>query len=243
MQKNLNLSYNRVIAIIPALNEEKNIRAVISGIKKAAPLVHVLVVDDGSTDNTAGVAKKNGAKVINLPFNMGYGAALQTGFKYALRHGFEFAVQIDGDCQHDPASLPELLLPIITKKADVALGSRFLGAATYPIPIVRKTGIIIFGAIVSAITGKKITDPTSGYQALGRAAITRLYASSHYPADFPDADVIIMLHRAGLKVCEVPVVMHPSPDNKSMHKGVKPLYYVFKMFLSIFLAMLRKNPF
>ena len=123
------------------------------------------------------------------------------------------------------------------------MGSRFLGDRGYTMPGLRYAGVMVFRGLVSLFAGKKITDPTSGYQALNRAAMERFYASPHYPADFPDADVIIMLHRAGLRVMEVPVIMHPNPDNRSMHKGMRPVYYVFKMFLSIFLAMIRKNPF
>lgn len=233
---------NRVIAIIPALNEEKNIARVIESITKAWPGAFPLVINDGSTDQTARKAGQAGATVIDLPFNMGYGAALQTGFKYALAHGFDYAVQIDGDGQHDASSIPGLLDPVIKGGVDVSLGSRFLGDS-YPVPMLRKSGIVVFRLLVSAVTGRKITDPTSGFQALNRAAMSRFYASPHYPSDFPDADVIIMLHRAGLKVEETPVIMHPNPDGRSMHKGMTPVYYVLKMFLSIFLALLRKNPF
>ncbi len=233
---------HRVIAIIPALNEENNIVKVISDIGSSSPFVHILVVNDGSTDKTAARAIEAGATVLNLPFNMGYGAALQTGFKYAIRNNYDYAVQIDGDCQHDASCLPDLLRPLMEGVADVALGSRFLGTS-YRIPVFRKAGILIFRILVSAIVGKRITDPTSGFQALNKAALSRLYASVHYPSDFPDADVIIMLHRAGLRLVETPVTMHPNPDNRSMHKGMRPVYYMCKMFLSIFLAIIRKNPF
>ncbi|MBI9075442.1 MAG: glycosyltransferase family 2 protein [Desulfatibacillum sp.] len=233
----------RVIAIIPAYNEQNNIAGVVQGIVAASPRVQPLVIDDGSTDNTAEAASHAGAKVIRLPFNLGYGAALQAGFKYALSHGFDYAVQIDGDGQHDPLSLSTLMKPVLDDQADVALGSRFLGERAYSMPWLRYAGVMIFRVLVSAILGKKITDPTSGFQALNRSAMEKFYASPHYPADFPDADVIIMLHRAGLRVVEAPVIMHPNPDNRSMHKGMAPVYYVFKMFLSIFLAVIRKNPF
>ncbi|SHJ79574.1 Glycosyl transferase family 2 [Desulfatibacillum alkenivorans DSM 16219] len=236
-------AFFRVIAIIPAFNEQKNIAQVIRGIQTHAPFAQPLVVDDGSKDGTADSARRAGARVIRLPFNLGYGAALQTGFKFALANGYDYAVQIDGDGQHDPQSLPILLKPVQKGEADVVLGSRFLGEGAYSMPALRYAGVMVFRVLVSLLIRKKITDPTSGFQALNRAAMERFYASPHYPADFPDADVIIMLHRAGLRVLEAPVIMHPNPDGRSMHKGMTPVYYVFKMFLSIFLALIRKNPF
>lgn len=234
---------DKVLAIIPAFNEEENIARVITGIRQSAPGVDILVVDDGGTDNTRRIVREMGERVLCLPFNLGYGAALQAGFRYALSRGYAYAVQIDGDGQHDPVSLPGLLATVQNGEADVAIGSRFLGGAPYRVPLVRRAGMLVFGRLASALTGQRITDPTSGYQALNARAISRFFASAHYPADFPDADVIIMLHRAGLKVVEQPVVMHRSPTRKSMHGGLSPVYYVFKMFLSIFLTLLRKNPF
>ncbi|MBW2020577.1 MAG: glycosyltransferase family 2 protein [Deltaproteobacteria bacterium] len=232
---------DKTVVIIPAYNEEKNIAGVIKEIKKAVPDVYILVINDGGQDRTEEIVRLLGERVVNLPYNMGYGAALQAGFKYALKHGYEYAVQIDADGQHDPKDIPKLLKVVLDGEADVAMGSRFLDGGRYKAPLIRKAGMLIFAWLASVIIGQKITDPTSGYQALNSSAI-RFYASDYYPTDFPDADVIIMLHRAGLTIKEIPVTMYPNPQ-KSMHAGLKPVYYIFKMFLSIFLTLLRKDPF
>lgn len=232
---------NGTIIIIPAYNEEKSIAGVINGIRNITP-ADILVINDGGSDRTEEIVRRLGGRVVRLPYNMGYGAALQTGFKYALKHGYGYALQIDADGQHDPGDIPRLLEVVRSGDADVAIGSRFLGNGSYKAPLLRRAGMFVFGRLASLIIGQKVTDPTSGYQALNVNGI-RFYASDYYPVDFPDADVIIMLHRVGLRVKEVPVTMYPGRQGKSMHAGLKPVYYIFKMFLSIFLTLLRKDPF
>ena len=232
------------LILIPAFNEEKNIEKVISGIEKRYPGTHILVVNDGSQDCTSLFARKAGAEVISLPFNLGYGVALQAGYKYALEKGYEYVVQMDGDGQHDPAYIGELLSVVTSREADIALGSRFLSRekkGTYRAGLVRRAGMKLFSLITSILIGQKVTDPTSGYQALNNKVL-RFYASDIYPFDFPDADVLIMLHRAGFTIKEMPVAMHQSGNSKPMHRGLVPFYYVFKMFLSIFVELLRKTP-
>jgi len=234
------------LVLIPAFNEEKRISTVIQGVKKSFPQADVLVVDDGSSDETRGRAIEAGAKVISHPFNLGYGIALQTGYIYALQEGYETLIQMDGDGQHDPFSIAELLGGIQSGEADIVIGSRFLRTrhftpefGGYPTPFARKLGMRLFSMITSAITRQKITDSTSGYQAMNRRVLEWV-SSDKFPWDYPDADVIIMLHRAGFRIMEVPVRMVPSETKKSMHSGWKPLYYVFKMFLSILVALMRK---
>jgi glycosyltransferase involved in cell wall biosynthesis len=234
--------HRNVLIVIPAYNEEKNISSLLETIRKKISEIDILVIDDGSTDRTARVAEKAGALVVKLPFNMGYGAALQTGFKYALMKRYQYVVQMDADGQHDPGSIKALLDEIRKEDVDVVMGSRFFGNREYKAPFVRRTGIYIFGKIASIITGQYSTDPTSGFQALNRDAV-RFYASPFYPVDYPDADVIIMLHRAGLRIREIPVTMHARKEGKSMHSGLKPLYYIFKMFLSMFVTLLRNDRF
>lgn len=232
-----------VIIIIPAYNEEKGLPSLIRNIRNHVSDVDILVVDDGSRDRTARVAEKAGALAIRLPFNMGYGAALQTGFKYALRKRYRYVIQMDADGQHDPASIKTLLDEVKKEEVDLVIGSRFLdGSSQYIAPWTRKIGMMLFGKIASLVTGQPATDPTSGFQALNRDAL-RFYASPYYPLDYPDADVLIMLHRAGLSVKEVPVVMHVKTEGASMHSGLKPIYYIFKMFLSMFVTLLRTNRF
>ena len=181
-----------------------------------------------------------GALVINLSSNLGYGAALQTGFKFALDKGYEFAVQMDADGQHDPLSIEALISPVLKDEVDVVIGSRFLDKGNYKAPFVRRMGMYFFGIITSVLTGRRITDPTSGFQALNKK-VMEFYASDAYPVDYPDADVIIMLHRQGFRFKEVPVIMH-NAAKRSMHGGIlKPMYYIFKMMLSIFVTLLRKE--
>lgn len=235
---------SKVLVIIPAYNEEKNIAKVIADIQKSVHSVSILVVNDGSSDNTTQVAKKAGAIVVTHPFNMGYGVACQTGFKYALEKDYDYAVQIDGDGQHEPLCIPDLLREVQNDSADVVIGSRFLGNCVYKTQFARRVGMILFRFIASTIIRQKVTDPTSGFQAFSKNVI-KFYASDAYPIDFPDADVIIMLNRAGFRIKEVPVIMYQKVESKkSMHSGIlKPLYYIFKMFLSIFVTLLREKGF
>lgn len=232
----------KCIAIIPALNEERQIAGVIADIKAQAEGFAVLVIDDGSVDRTAQVAREHGAYVVSHPFNMGYGVALQTAYKFAVRNGFDVLVQLDGDGQHDPAYISKLAEQVIAGKCDVCVGSRFKEGLGYIPPFLRRVGMVIFGYIASQATGRRVTDPTSGYQALGRGAFA-FFQSDLFPFDYPDADVLILLHRAGFRVEEIAVRMKPSPTGKSMHGGIiRPLFYVFKMFLSIGVTLLREKP-
>jgi glycosyltransferase involved in cell wall biosynthesis len=234
------------LIVVPAYNEEPRIAGVIRGIGQHIPYADILIVDDGSTDLTREAALEAGAKVISHPFNLGYGAALQTGYQYALSRGYTELVQMDGDGQHDPSSISDLLAIIQRGEADVAIGSRFLepkgmgpSHRPYRAPLMRRVGMGIFGTITSLIIKQKVTDPTSGYQAMNRGVLEWV-SGDRFPYDYPDADVIIMLHRAGFRIREVPVRMFENPGKKSMHGGWKPLYYVFKMFLSILVTLMRE---
>jgi glycosyltransferase involved in cell wall biosynthesis len=236
----------KTLVVIPAYNEEKSIGSVIQGIKEYLPGAKVLVVDDGSADGTRHRAMEAGATILSHPFNLGYGTALQTGYRYALSKGYEVIVQMDGDGQHDPSFIDDLLTVIQRGDADIAIGSRFLDAEKvgsdqniYQVPFLRKLGMRLFGMIASLLIKQKVTDPTSGYQAMNRSVLEWV-SSDKFPFDYPDADVIIMLHRAGFRIREVPVRMFENQNKKSMHSGWKPLYYIFKMFLSIFVTLLRE---
>lgn len=237
------------LVLVPAFNEQEKIGQVITKIRESDKEIDILVVDDGSIDSTAFHARLAGAQVITLPFNMGYGVALQTGYKYAFERGYDYLVQLDADGQHDPAYIPELLKVIIAGDVDFVIGSRFLtkpppGKAPlhrYRAGAIRKLGISLFAFLITQLVGLRVTDPTSGYQALNRRVIA-FFIHDYFPCDYPDADVIVMIHRAGLTFKEIPVVMHERYNRKSMHSGMRPVYYVFKMFLSLFLTLLRKKP-
>lgn len=228
---------NKILIIIPAYNEATKISEVFDLVRTVVPQADILVVNDGSSDRTARCAREAGALVVSHPFNMGYGVTIQTGYKYALYHGYDFLVQIDGDGQHDPACIPRLLESLLKGDADFVLGSRFLDAESYEPSLARRLGMGFFRKLVRWITGLPITDCTSGFQAFNRDII-RFFARDIFPVDYPDADVLITLHRAGFHIQEVPVRMYAA-EGKSMHNGMKPLYYIFKMTLSIVVTLLR----
>lgn len=230
---------SRILVLVPAYNEAARIGGVVDNIRRDVPGIAVLVVNDGSCDNTSAIARNSGAIVVSHPFNMGYGVAIQTGYKYALEHDFDYLVQIDGDGQHDASCIPRLLAVLQKGEADFVLGSRFLGTSYRP-PFARRVGMALFRWIVYRVTGSFITDTTSGFQAFNRDVI-RFFATDIFPVDYPDADMLITLHRAGFSLREVPVRMYENSEGKSMHSGLKPVYYMFKMLLSIFVTLLRRS--
>ena len=220
------------LIIMPAYNEAEVIAETLSELKAYA--THVLVVDDGSEDETAKVARESGAEVLRLATNLNYGGALQAGFRYALRRtSFPYFVTFDADGQHDPGYLEAVLAPLKEGRADYVLGSRFLGGGEGSVSRSRDLGIRLFAAAASLALGFKVTDPTSGMVGLTRE-VARVFLSELFPQDYPDADVIIMLERMGFGIVEVPVSMRPSASGKSMHGGfLRPLYYIAKMSVSM----------
>jgi glycosyltransferase involved in cell wall biosynthesis len=231
----------RILNVIPAFNEEGRIGEVVRGVLELYPDYDVVVVNDGSRDKTAEAARAAGAMVVSLPFNMGYGVAIQTGYKFALAKGYDFLVQIDGDGQHDPVFISKILAPVLAGEVDFAIGSRFLEGESYAPGLVRRLGMTFFRWLVSTLIGMRITDSTSGYQGFNRKVI-RYFTTEIFPCDYPDADMLLTLHRGGFRIREVPVRMFANPTGKSMHAGWKPLYYIFKMLLSIFVTLLREKP-
>jgi glycosyltransferase involved in cell wall biosynthesis len=231
---------SKILIIIPAYNESSRIGDVVHGVRKVAPDYDVLVIDDGSHDDTNLVARSAGAVVVSHTFNLGYGVAIQTGYKFALAKGYDFAVQIDGDGQHDAEFIPDLLAPVLAGETDFALGSRFLGVESYEPSLARRAGMAFFRWLISVLINTRITDSTSGYQAFNRDVI-QFFTTEVFPCDYPDADMLLILYRAGFRIMEIPVGMHASATGKSMHSGFKPLYYIFKMLLSIIVTLLRKK--
>jgi glycosyltransferase involved in cell wall biosynthesis len=208
--------------------------------KHRPPDFDVLVVDDGSTDNTAEVAQACGAMCLRLPIHLGYGGALQTGYKFALRRRYEFLVQLDADGQHDPAGIPALLAPLLAGEADLVIGNRFHEEYDYPSPLVRDIGRRFFAILCRGLTGFALRDPTSGFKALNRKTLA-LLVKEGFPLDFPDADVFIMMHYCGIRFREVNVRMWPSPEKTSMHAGFfHPIRYSGKILLSILMVLLRQ---
>jgi glycosyltransferase involved in cell wall biosynthesis len=230
-------SNDRLLVLIPAYNEEAKIGGVIAGARAAASGCDVLVIDDCSGDATSAAARSAGARVVRHPVNLGYGAALLTGYRYADLHGYGRVVQMDGDGQHDAGSIPDLLAGL-DGGYDLVLGSRFgKGVRAYRPQRLRAIGMRFFGWIASRALGRKITDPTSGYQALSGKLVRFHARGDHFPPDYPDADILILVGRAGYRVTEVPVTMYEKPGGASIHSGLKPVYYVVKMTLSIVLVL------
>lgn len=228
----------KLLIVIPAYNEAGRVGAVIRDVHQTLPDADVLVVDDGSQDGTAEEAASAGAIALSLPVNGGYGTALQTGYKYAVRHGYTLVGQIDADGQHRAEYLSKMLDIVREDEADVVVGSRFLAKDEhYKTPLARSIGIGLFARLASLAIGQDVTDPTSGFQVM-RADIARLFSQDLFPVDYPDADILILLHRTGYRVREVPVQMRPSPG-ESMHTTQSTPYYVYKMLLSILVTLLR----
>jgi glycosyltransferase involved in cell wall biosynthesis len=231
----------KIAVVMPAHNEEQTIARVVTQIRRVLPEASIVVVDDLSQDRTAAEALDAGARVLRLTNNLGYGGAVQTGLRYAFRQGFDVAVQMDADGQHDPEDLPKVLAPVLSGQADVALGSRFLGRADYVISLPRRIGMRLFSWLASSALSRPITDPTTGFQAHNRKVL-HYFALSQYHSDYLNSDTMIMLAFRGFRIVEVPVVMKERVAGVSMfHGGLKPLLYVAKMFLSILVVVLRER--
>jgi glycosyltransferase involved in cell wall biosynthesis len=230
---------DRSIAIGPARNEEGAVGGVVEEIKAVDPRFDVVVIDDGSTDATAAAAAAAGAFVVRLPFNLGIGAAVQTGFIFALEHGYELAVRLDGDGQHDPHELPKLLAVLERGEADIVTGSRFVDRdGDYRPALTRRIGITWFARLVSALTRQRVTDTTSGFQALNRTGIA-LFARD-YPADYPEVEATLLVLRHRLRLAEVPVRMRDREHGRSSITFLRSVYYMFKVTLALVVAMARK---
>ena len=229
----------RIVAIVPAYNEAGAIGGVVEAIRATDVAYDVVVVDDGSSDETGSIARSHGAAVVTLPYNIGIGGTVQTGFKYALEHGYQTAVRLDGDGQHDPGELAKLLGPIERGEADIVTGSRFVdGSGGYRPPLARRIGIIWFARIVSLLTRQRVTDTTSGFQALNRKGIA-LFAGD-YPNDYPEVEATVLVFKHRLRLVEVPVTMRERETGQSSITFLRSIYYVLKVTLALFMAMLRK---
>jgi glycosyltransferase involved in cell wall biosynthesis len=234
------LTKGRLVVLIPAFNEGRNVGAVVRQTLTVLPDADVVVIDDGSADGTAREAARAGAKVARLPVNLGYGAALQAGYMHAVRRRYEVVAQLDADGQHSAQHLRVLLDRFDRGDVDVVIGSRFLDRDGHYRPSwARKVGMAIFARIASHVTRQHITDPTSGFQVMS-IDVAKFFCTEVYPADYPDADILILLSRTGFRICEVGVQMRPG-EGVSMHSGHRSLYYVYKMSLSILMTLLRPS--
>jgi glycosyltransferase involved in cell wall biosynthesis len=222
------------LIVLPVYNEGKTIGALVTEIRRDYPGMDILTVDDGSSDDSAALAREAGARVARHLFNLGDGAARQTGFLYALRGNYKYVIHLDADRQHSAAEIPLLLRELREGKADLVVGSRFLGSCNYHRSLPRRVGMKTFSLLCSLATGQKITDPTSGFRGLNRKAL-RIFTSGFYPQHFPDADVIISSYSRGLRIKEIPVTMSAS-QSLNLHRGWTVVYYIYKMLLSTFVC-------
>ena len=227
----------RVGAIVPAFNEASNIQAVIEELGKLQDPPDVIVIDDGSLDQTAELARSVGACVVRLPFNSGIGAAVQTGLRLALDRGYETIVRIDGDAQHDARDLPRLLERLKNEQADFVLGSRYLEKQGFQATILHRLGIRWFCLLLRVVSGLSVTDPTSGFWAANRRAAELLLAE--YSSDYPEVDSLVHLSRRGCSVMEVPVAMRRRVGGSSSIKGTRTLYYMIKVTIALLAGSLR----
>jgi glycosyltransferase involved in cell wall biosynthesis len=235
------ISNLRKLAVVPAYNEAVCVGDVVRKLHTNAPEYEVLVVDDGSTDATARIAQDAGACVLRLPFNLGIGGAVQAGFRFALDNGYDFAVQVDGDGQHDPAEIDKLERTMRDREVDMVCGSRFLtDDFQYPAPVSRRTGIHLFAFLLSRIVGQRVSDPTSGFRLINRRGIS-VFARD-YPHDYPEVEAVLMVHWHRLRMCEVPVRMFTRHGGQSSIGGSgKSAYYMVKVLLAIFVGLFRRR--
>jgi len=233
------LGSQRRIAIVPAFNEEANIGRVLDELRAFDAGLEVVVISDGSVDHTAEVAAAHGAHVVRLPFNLGIGGAVQTGFRYAWENGYELAVRCDGDGQHDPAELPKVLAPVLAGEADIVVGSRFAGDSGYQSSATRRIGIRLLALVVSAIARQRVTDTTSGFQALNRKAL-ELFASD-YPHDYPEVEGMVMTIKHRLRLREVPVRMREREHGRSSITALRSIYYMAKVLVALFVGLFRRR--
>jgi glycosyltransferase involved in cell wall biosynthesis len=231
----------RLLAVVPAYNEADAIAAVVSAVHEQAPGFDVLVIDDGSTVDTAARAQSAGADVVILPFNLGIGGAVQAGFVYAREHGYDFMAQVDGDGQHDPSELTTLLERILAEPSlDMICGSRFITEDyRYPAPISRRTGIHLFAFALTRILRQPISDPTSGFRLYNRRAIA-LFARD-YPHDYPEVEAILMVHAHRLQMTEVPVRMRLRVTGRSSINKPRSFYYMVKVCLALVAGLMRRR--
>jgi glycosyltransferase involved in cell wall biosynthesis len=228
----------KILIIVPAYNEEESLPGVIRDLREHLPSAHVVVVNDGSHDRTAMIARQLGVALLDLPFNLGIGGAMQTGFLYAARNDYDIAVQFDGDGQHLAEEIKKLIEPLAAGKADIVIGSRFLSTGGYKAPLFRKLGIGIFSFVLSRILGMVVTDSTAGFRAVNHRVTE--YFSRTYPDDYPEVETLVLLHKSGMRIMEVPVMMRKRTGGISSITPARSVYYMVKVLLAIGIDMLKR---
>ena len=226
------------IIIIPAYNEEENIERTVNAIQKSAQGFDYVIINDCSTDNTRKICEEKEFNIVNLPINLGIGGAVQTGYKYSYENGYDVAVQVDGDGQHDPEFLNTMADYLIEHQVDMVIGSRFIEKKGFQSSITRRMGIQFFSKLIKVLTGKTITDPTSGLRMIGRNVMEIF--SRDYPRDYPEPESIVAVLRKNMKIEEIPVVMLERQGGVSSISPKKSIYYMVKVTLAILIERIRK---
>lgn len=227
------------LVIIPAYNEQGGIEKVVRDVEKHAPDFDYVIINDCSTDNTLEVCKKNGFHVVNLPVNLGIGGGVQTGYVYAFRNGYDLAVQLDGDGQHNAKYLDAMAGMLCKERLDMVIGSRYIKKEGFQSSGIRRLGIRYFTALIKLVTGEKITDPTSGMRMAGRDVI-EIYAKN-YPKDYPEPESVVAVLKKGKRVAEIPVQMNARESGVSSISPRKSVYYMIKVSLAILMASVRRR--
>jgi glycosyltransferase involved in cell wall biosynthesis len=228
----------KLLVIIPAYNEEASLSGVIGDIRNHISDADVVVVNDGSRDGTARVAREMGVPVLNLPFNLGIGGAMQAGYRYASRHAYDAAIQFDGDGQHCGCEITKLIKPLLQGEADLVIGSRFMQPGSYKAPVMRRIGMYIFSVVLSVILKSRVTDTTSGFRAANRKIID--FFSRSYPEDYPEVEALVLVHKQGLRIAEVPVAMRERTGGQTSITAVRSVYYMVKVLLAVFIDLIKK---
>ncbi|HEP1254111.1 TPA: glycosyltransferase family 2 protein [Streptococcus pyogenes] len=227
------------LIIIPAYNESSNIVNTIRTIESDAPDFDYIIIDDCSTDNTLAICQEQGFNVISLPINLGIGGAVQTGYRYAQRCGYDVAVQVDGDGQHNPCYLEKMVEVLVQSSVNMVIGSRFITKEGFQSSFARRIGIKYFTWLIALLTGKKITDATSGLRLIDRSLIERF--ANHYPDDYPEPETVVDVLVSYFKVKEIPVVMNERQGGVSSISLTKSVYYMIKVTLAILVVRLKGN--
>lgn len=227
------------LIIIPAYNESSNIVNTIRTIESDAPDFDYIIIDDCSTDNTLAICQKQGFNVISLPINLEIGGAVQTGYRYAQRCGYDVAVQVDGDGQHNPCYLEKMVEVLVQSSVNMVIGSRFITKEGFQSSFARRIGIKYFTWLIALLTGKKITDATSGLRLIDRSLIERF--ANHYPDDYPEPETVVDVLVSHFKVKEIPVVMNERQGGVSSISLTKSVYYMIKVTLAILVVRLKGN--
>ncbi len=227
------------LIIIPAYNESENIENTIADINKNAADFDYVIINDCSTDETGEICEKNGFNVINLPVNLGIGGAVQTGYRYAYQNGYDIAVQVDGDGQHDPVFLNEMADTLQKENADMLIGSRFLEKEGFQSSAVRRMGITYFTRLIKLLTHKRITDPTSGLRMVNSKVINMF--AENYPGDYPEPESVVHILKMGMKVVEIPVVMRARQGGRSSIRFFSSIYYMIKVTIAIIAEYFNKS--